>query len=295
MDIGDRMKQYENCYRIYLPRRSAIIVRLDMRAGHNFTKGFLRPYDKIFSSCMRYTMRKLCENMSGARFGYHQSDEISIVLADYENINTEPWFSNNLQKIVSISASMAALFFKEQLNQIIFDLLYSWSNLDWNNKEEMKANEDRLRELYGMPPRGEEWDRYVDTIQTANSQRMATFDSRAFILPREEVVNYFYFRQLDCIRNSIQMAGQSNFSHRELQNKNCNEIQEMLFSQKGINWAKDYSPEFRNGSACYKKLTDVITPDGTTIQRNKWFIDKNIPKFSAEPDFINKHIIFNKE
>lgn len=262
-DLAKRMKGYENCYRIYLPRRSAVIVRIDGRAFHNFTKGFVRPYDEVFAWAMQETTRQLCENISGCKFAYQQSDEISLVLTDYETINTEPWFNNNLQKIVSISSAMATLYFRQNFLEAIV-------SIDGCNE-----NCTVHFEAYG--------------------KKLCVFDSRAFILPREEVVNYFYWRQLDCIRNSIQMAGQSNFSHRELQNKNCNEIQEMLFSQKGINWAKDYPPEFRNGSACYKKLTDVIIPDGTTIQRNKWFIDKNIPKFSAEPEFINKHIIFNKE
>ena len=262
-DLAKRMKAYENCYRIYLPRRSAVIVRLDMRAGHSFTKGFARPYDEVFMSAMQETTKQLCENISGCKFAYHQSDEISLVLTDYETINTEPWFGNNLQKIVSISAAMATFYFRQNFLEAIVSI----DGCDETSNVHFKA--------YG--------------------EKLCVFDSRIFLLPREEVVNYFYWRQLDCIRNSIQMAGQSNFSHRELQNKNCNDIQEMLFSQKNINWAKDYPPEFRNGSACYKKLTNVLTLTGETVERNKWFIDKNIPKFSAEPDFINRHIIFNKE
>ena len=100
--IGDRMKQYENCYRLYLPRRNAIIIRCDMRAGHTFTKGFNKPYDKIFATSMWETGKKMCENISGAAFAFVQSDEISLVLVDYKNINTEPWFGNNLQKIVTL-------------------------------------------------------------------------------------------------------------------------------------------------------------------------------------------------
>lgn len=62
------------------------------------------------------------------------------------------------------------------------------------------------------------------------------FDSRCFNIPKEEVTNYIYWRQLDATRNSIQMVGQANFSHKELQNKSCNDIQDMLMTQKGINW-----------------------------------------------------------
>ena len=57
--IGDRMKDYENCYRIYLPKRQAVIVRLDGKAFHSFTKGFDRPYDVMFAKAMWETARKL--------------------------------------------------------------------------------------------------------------------------------------------------------------------------------------------------------------------------------------------
>ena len=117
--LGDRMKDYENCYRLYLPKRQSIIVRCDMRAGHSFTKGFNRPYDALFAHCMRETAKQLCENIGGCVFGYTQSDEISLVLVDYKNINTEPWFGNNLQKIVSISASMATFFFGNEFRQML--------------------------------------------------------------------------------------------------------------------------------------------------------------------------------
>ena len=293
--MGTRMKGYENCYRIYLPKRSAVIVRVDMRAGHSYTKGFLRPYDTIFAKCMQYTALKLCENISGAAFGYCQSDEISIALIDYKDIKTEPWFGNNLQKIVSLTASMSALFFKERMEDIIFDICNSWSSIDWENKEEMQANRDRLREQYGLPSNDEEWDQYVDIIQKASSNKYAMFDSRVFVIPREEVANYFYWRETDCVRNSIQLLGQANFSHNQLQNKNCDEIQEMLWQEHGINWSKE--PEwFKNGVAIYKKPMKVthVAPDDTvvTVERNKWFIDKNIPIFTQDRNFINKHIEF---
>ena len=291
-DIGIRMKAYENCYRIYFPRRQALIMRLDLRAGHTYTKGFRRPFDKIFAQCIQHTMKKLCENIEGAKFGYCESDEISIALTDYETINTEPWFGNNLQKIVSISASMASLFFKEKMREIVSDLLYSWSNIDWNNEAEMKENEDRLRSLYGMPESREEWDEYVHIIQSADCNKYAVFDCRVFLIPREEIVNYFYWRELDCSKNSIQMAAQSQFSHKELQGLDCNKLQEKLFQERGINWAKDYPNEFRNGASCYKRMIDVFGLDGSVVQRNKWYIDLNTPVFTQDRNYIEKHFIF---
>lgn len=261
--IGDRMKDYENCYRIYLPKRQAVIVRLDGKAFHSFTKGFDRPYDVIFAKAMWETARKLCENVGGCVFGYTQSDEITLVLVDYNSIKTEPWFGNNLQKIVSVSASMATYFFNDAFRNAI------------RSEANSAACETSVHVRAAM-------------------EKMAVFDARAFIVPREEVVNCLYWRQLDCVRNSIQLMGQSNFSHNELQGKNCDEIQEMLFSQRGINWAKMTPQWFRNGVALYKAPKEVqyVKQDGSvgTVIREKWTIDLEIPMFSANPEYVNRYL-----
>lgn len=269
-DIGARMKAYENCYRIYLPKRQAVIVRIDGRAFHSFTKGFNRPYDALFAQCMRETAKQLCENISGCVFGYTQSDEISLVLVDYKNINTEPWFGNNLQKIVSISASMATHFFNEEFRRAVFK--ESVNNKNWGPDSETP---------------------YMKAL----SSRFAFFDARAFIVPREEVANYIYWRQLDCVRNSIQLAGQAYFSHKQLQNKNCDQIQEMLWQEHQVNWSK-YPNWFKNGVAIYKQPREIYhkNEDGTQsfVVRDKWTIDLEMPMVSKNPDFINKWVIFKE-
>lgn len=275
--IGDRMKGYENCYRIYMPRRSAVVVRLDGRSFHTFTKGFARPYDELFASCMWETAQKLCENVGGCRFGYTQSDEITLILADWENPKTEPWFGNNLQKIVSVSASMATLFFnKNFVNLYAKEVSHFYDSNGNYESDEFKV---------------------LQTHNNAFYNKMAVFDSRAFIIPREEIFNVLYWRQLDCKRNSIQLLGQANFSHSQLQNKNSDEIQEMLFQEKGINWANE--PEwFKNGVAIYKKPTKVDYYnefDGSSgvVYRNKWYIDLETPVFTKHPELINE--LFFKE
>lgn len=274
--MGDRFKAYENCYRIYLPKRQAVIVRVDGRAFHSFTKGFARPYDIEFAAAMHKTALKLAENISGCKFAYTQSDEITLVLTDYENINTEPWFGNNLQKIVSISAAMASIFFKESFNESI---------------------EDEYVDHYLNGKVGDEKYQLLMKHSEAYNNKLCVFDSRVFIIPREEIVNCLYWRQTDCIRNSIQLLGQANFSHNQLQGKNCNEIQEMLWQEKNINWANEPN-WFKNGVAIYKKPMKVehLLPDGTTVtvERNKWFIDKNIPVFTQNRDFVNKHFEFKE-
>ena len=198
--LGDRMKGYENISRIYLTRRTPIIIRIDGKAFHSFTRGFVRPFDDILVKSMQNTAKYLCENIMGCKLAYTQSDEISLLLVDYEKIETQAWFDNNLQKMVSVAASMATMvfnrFFREEMDKdpTIPSVRYNW--------------------------------------YTAAINKGAMFDARAFLLPKEEVNNYFVWRQQDATRNSIQMVAQSNFSHKELQGKSCNVLQDMLYEQK---------------------------------------------------------------
>lgn len=117
--IGTRMKEfYENRTKTYLTRRTNTIIRLDGKAFHTFTKGFERPYDEGLSNAMDETCRYLCANIQGAKLGYVQSDEISILITDYDDITTDAWFDYNVQKITSVSASMATMAFNEEMSKL---------------------------------------------------------------------------------------------------------------------------------------------------------------------------------
>ena len=117
----------------------------------------------------------------------------------------------------------------------------------------------------------------------------AMFDSRVFALPKEEVVNCLIWRQQDCVRNSIQSVGQANFSHKQLEGKNCNDIQDMLMLKKGINW-NDYPTTLKRGSCCIKKPFKINEGTEKETIRNKWVIDNEIPIFTQDRDYINKLI-----
>ena len=98
-DLGNRMKEnYEERSRTYLTRRTPVIIRLDGCHFHTFTKGFKKPFDKIFVQTMQDTMKYLCEHIQGCVLGYTQSDEITLVLNDYANFNTSAWFDYQVQK-----------------------------------------------------------------------------------------------------------------------------------------------------------------------------------------------------
>jgi tRNA(His) 5'-end guanylyltransferase len=112
--LGDRMKDfYENRTRYLLPRRTFSVIRVDGKAFHTYTKGLKRPFDEQLVNDMNETAKFLCENVQGTRFAYVQSDEISIVMTDFDKLTTDAWYDGNIQKIVSISASLATAKFNE--------------------------------------------------------------------------------------------------------------------------------------------------------------------------------------
>lgn len=265
--LGNRMKEYyENPYRFYLPRRSPMIIRLDMRAGHSFTKGFQRPFDDIFIESIQETAKYLCENIENVKCSYQQSDEISLLLTDYDNVGTQAWFNKNLQKMCSIAASMATLAFNKAFEKKV-DALF--------NEYETCGNMTQS---------------YIDILSHA-VYKGAMFDARVFSIPKEEVCNYFIWRQQDATRNSIQMVGQANFSHKELQNKSCDKIQDMLMTQKDINW-NDFPTVQKRGSCCTKtgKHTVVDMKTGEQKERLVWEIDKNIPIFTQDRNYIERFV-----
>jgi len=249
-DLGDRMKKnYEDRFRYYLPRRLPTILRLDLVCGHTITKNLNRPFDGCFMDYMIESTLNLCKQISGCHLGYVQSDEISLLLIDYENLDTEAWFDNNLQKLCSVSASMATYYFNEAAH-----------------------NDNRLI-------------------------RPILFDSRAFTIPKEEVCNYFYWRQKDASRNSISMLAQSLFSHKDLQNLSQSALQDKMMNEKGINWDK-LAISQKRGTCVYKRTEPQIHPFsvGESVSfalgkvENTWIVDREIPIFNQNREYIEKHL-----
>ena len=271
--LGDRMKEfYENRSKLYLPRRVPVIIRLDGKAFHTFTKGFKRPYDEILHNTMNATMKHLCENIQGCKLGYTQSDEITLLLTDYDTITTDAWFGYGMQKVCSVAASMATLafnrFFRQYYNEALTEL--------------------------GAPL---DSDPYLSKL--SEKLDCAMFDARCFSIPKDEVTNCFIWRQQDATRNAIQMLGQCNFSHRELQGKSCNDIQDMLMTQKGINF-NDMPVEFKRGVCCYRVTRDATcinkkTQEETPCIRSEWILDKDIPIFTQDRDYVDKFVYTNNE
>jgi tRNA(His) 5'-end guanylyltransferase len=275
--LGDRMKTYENVTRTHLTRRTPVIIRIDGKAFHTFTRGFFKPFDVVLVKSMQDTMKYLCENIEGCVLGYTQSDEITLVLCDYKKLTSQAWFNNNIQKMCSISASMATLEF----NRKFTDNKDQWL---MNTRNDMYINENTFDE--------EAFDKMVQdkNVYDNSESHGAMFDSRVFNIPKEEVNNCLIWRQQDATRNSIQSVAQANFSHKQLQNKNCSELQEMLLQEKGINW-NDIPTHLKRGSCCIKEQYEIETEDGVAL-RSRWIIDEEIPIFSQDTSYVNSRIIF---
>lgn len=269
--IGTRMREYEHVTRTYLPRRIPAIIRVDGKAFHSFTKGLEKPFDNFFRNVMQLTMQYMCENIQGCMFGYTQSDEISLLLTDYETIATDAWFDYNIQKMCSVAASMATLAF----NRFWVEKFQMW--IDDLDEEAWSAGTSYM----------------VDIIQS--KMFTAMFDARVFSIPKDEVCNYFIWRQQDATRNSIATVGQTYFGQKDLNGRSQNEIQEMLWQQHGINW-NAYPIAYRRGACCSKVLreTPMENPRNPgkeiVVARRKWVIDREPPIFTQDREYVEKKI-----
>jgi len=256
--LGNRMKDYENVSRIYLTKKSPIIIRIDGKAFHTLTKKMNRPFDDDLIYAMQQTAIYLCKNVMGCKLAYIQSDEISLLLTDYEKIESQTWFGNNLQKMVSVAASMATMAFNEAL----------YGSL--------------ITEFIGGT--GERMEILADAVSKG-----AMFDARAFVLPKDEVCNYFIWRQQDAVRNSIQMVAQANFSSKELDGKSQRDCLEMLLN-RGVDW-NNYPTTKQRGSCIVKSYE---FKNGEHL-RSVWTVDENTPLFVEERRYINRFVYAGSE
>jgi len=217
--LGDRMKRnYENCYRLYLTRRTPVIVRVDGKAFHSLP--LKKPFDDDFMTAMVNAAMHTAKEMQGFKLGYVQSDEASFLLTDFEDLTTEAWFGYNLQKIVSVTAALMTEWFhyeseavlvKSRHSAIVFDTrafnmpegevanYFLWRAKDWErNSVQMycqshfshkdldgKGRDDQHEMLYSM---GKNW-----ATDLTEQQRNGTFFAKDFwyhnIQPTFAVIN----------------------------------------------------------------------------------------------------------
>ena len=264
--LGNRMKSYErkttgDRFMPYLP----VIARLDGKSFHTWTKGLDKPFDRDFMDIMKSVTKDLVEE-TGATLGYTQSDEISLVFYT-GNADSQIFFDGKVFKMTSVLASMTTALFADRLYT-------KWQDIQegWYKEAEHKGHNGE-----GMWEKGT---LAMDKVELLRNKPSALFDCRVWQLPtKDEVCNYIVWREQDAVRNSIQSAGQAQFSHKELHKQNQNDIQEMLFQEKGINW-NDYSDSEKRGTY-YQKHTALRKFETAEL-------DKLPPKHAARsnPDLV---------
>lgn len=203
--LYQRMKDYEQSSDFHLPKRQAVMVRVDGRAFHTFTRGMDKPFDANLMDAMVHATVETARSIQGFKLAYTQSDEASFLLTDFDNLDSQGWFDYSFAKIVSLTASLFTAHFNMHLK----------------------------------PPKG---------------TGLATFDSRAFVVPLEDAPNMFVCRQKDWFRNSLSMLAQSHFSHKQLHQKKAKDMHDMLHGI-GVNWTTDLSEREKNGTFVLRDYT----------------------------------------
>ena len=216
---------------------------------------------------MQETTLELCKNIQGCVFGYTQSDEITLVLVDYETLGSYAWYDYSVQKICSVSASMCTMYFNRIFTAKILKFI--------------KEHEHVVKEKETYGDLSEQVKKLINAYKKALSLG-AMFDSRCFNVPIDEVTNAVLFRQEDATRNSINGLGQLYFSQKELQGKNTSQIQDMLMDKYGINW--------NNLEVCEKRGTAVIKDEN-----GNWFIDYEMPILKGEGRKYVDELVILKE
>lgn len=283
-EFDKRMQNYKYTSDQSLMRRTQVIIHIDGMHFHTFTKGLDKPFDEILVRSMQDTAKYLCENIQGCALAYTQSDEINLLLIDYQGLDSQAWFDNRIQKLTSAAASLATLEFNRRFTERvrIMRTMVLHENHPDNSNEKTHETVKYLKK-FGATKKG------------------ATFAACAFNLPQDEVTNFFYCRQQDAIRNSIQMVGQANFSHTELQHKSCEDIKQMLRDKSEATggtikpW-EDY-PIFLQRGTCIIKNEEVLDQNDPEIcKRFYWDVDENVPIFKGDGrNYINKLVYLDEE
>lgn len=256
------MKEYENVSRYELMRRTPVIIRIDGKAFHTWTRQLKNlddemdkdPFSGIMNQAMVLTTQLLVENIQNAKFGYTQSDEISILLNDWTKLETDQWFKSGVQKMASVAASMATAYFNDAIKEAV----------------------------------------HFRTDMTPQQVKHAFFDARVFNVPKEEVCNYFIWRQQDASRNSVQMLGRHYFSHQELRNKGNSQVQDMLMRVFGVNW-NDMDTWKKRGTGVVRYTEPEITWRTLQDKQSRVVADYEIPIFTKDRDYIERHLLTDKE
>lgn len=293
-NLKEKCEYYRSLTDYKVLPNSNLIILLD---GHSFSKkvknAFKRPFDEVFIDAMNKTAQYLCETIQGAKIAYVQSDEISILITDYDTPMTDSYFGYRLCKIQSIAAGMASAYFtKLMIGNIIREkvaeadrsrkdnygkFMQEMSMFDFKCKGVMLPNDINAQTWalhYGITSDGE-GRKEIDFGKIVDNAPLYDFDCKAWVVPNEnDAYAWFLYRQIDCVRNSRQQAAQAYLPHKKLMGLSAEKQVELLKAETGIEWKTAYEQGKRYGRFIYKENEHMskILPNGEEVAfvRNTW-------------------------
>lgn len=235
--LEDKCLYYRGLSDYKLMPNSYVLVMLDGRSFSHLVKNkFQKPFDDDFIQMMNETATYVCKNVQGCKFAYVQSDEISLVLTDFDTPTTDAFFGNRLCKMQSIIASLATAKF----NQLMI--------------------KHRMENGMGINP--------GDVI---DNTPLCQFDCKCWNVPSfNDVFAWFLYRQIDCVKNSKQQTAQTYLPHNTLVGKNTDQQIELLKNEKGIDW-NSFTDNKKYGRFIWKEKTLMSNIDTNEVYyRYKW-------------------------
>lgn len=250
--LEDKCLYYRSLSDYKLLPNSYVIVMLDGRSFSHMVKNkFQKPFDDDFIGMMNETAKYVCKNVQGCKFAYVQSDEITLVLTDFDTPTTDAFFSNRLCKMQSIIASLATSKFNQLMIAYHFDKLYGE-----NECLEMTAN-DVACKVHSLP--------------------VYQFDCKCWNVPTyNDVFAWILYRQNDCIKNSKQQTAQTYLPHKELLGKNTDEQITLLKESNGIDW-NAFVNHLKYGRFIWKEAKTFINNNGEKYERHNWEVHSGFP------------------
>lgn len=245
-NLEDKCLYYRSLSDYKLLPNSYVLVMLDGRSFSHLVKNkFQKPFDDDFIEMMNETAKYVCKNVQGCKFAYVQSDEISLVLTDFDTPTTDAFFSNRLCKMQSIIASLATAKF----NQLM--LAYQFEKISYD-----------AGDLAMFSPN--------DMIKKIESSQLYQFDCKCWNVPTyNDVMAWLIYRQNDCLKNSKQQTAQTYLPHKELSGKNTDEQIALLKEIKNIDWHQ-FPKKYKYGRFIWKDVVTLTNNVGMPFERRVW-------------------------
>lgn len=248
--LEDKCLYYRGLGEYRLLPNSYVMVMLDGRSFSHMVKNrFQKPFDDDFIRMMNETAKYVCKNVQGAKFAYVQSDEISIVLTDFDTPTTDAFFGNRLSKLHSIIASLATAKFNQLMLSYHIER-NAYDNCLFDSENTIYSANDAVRAIDNAP--------------------LYQFDCKCWNVPTyNDVFAWFLYRNIDCTKNSKQQTAQTYLPHKELMGKTTDVQIEYLKEVKDIDW-NDFTANKKWGRFIWKCEKELVNPQGEPYTRYVW-------------------------